>query len=68
LQNGRCPYTAGAAEGISRRVIFTDFSSRMPGKIFRKNSGAIDGIALIASSITSVNAAESFWAMQYRRI
>jgi hypothetical protein len=41
LQNGRCPYTAGAAEGISRRVIFTDFSSRMPGKIFRKNSGAI---------------------------
>ena len=28
----------GAAEGISGRVIFADFSSRMPGKIFRKNS------------------------------
>ena len=28
----------GAAEGISGRVIFSDFSSRMPGKIFRKNS------------------------------
>ena len=28
----------GAAEGISGRVIFADFSSRMPGKIYRKNS------------------------------
>jgi hypothetical protein len=28
----------GAAEGIGGRVIFADFSSRMPGKIFRKNS------------------------------
>ena len=28
----------GAAEGISGRVIFADFSSRTPGKIFRKNS------------------------------
>ena len=30
----------GAAEGISGRVIFADFSSRMPGKIYRKNSGS----------------------------
>jgi hypothetical protein len=30
-----------AAEGNNRRVIFADFSSRMPGKIFHKNSGAI---------------------------
>ena len=28
----------GAAEGISGRVIFADFSSRTPGKIYRKNS------------------------------
>jgi hypothetical protein len=28
----------GAAEGIGGRVIFADFASRMPGKIFRKNS------------------------------
>jgi hypothetical protein len=28
----------GAAEGIGGRVIFADFSSRMPGKIYRKNS------------------------------
>jgi hypothetical protein len=28
----------GAAEGIGGRVIFADFSSRMPVKIFRKNS------------------------------
>ena len=28
----------GAAEGISGRVIFADFSSRKPGKIYRKNS------------------------------
>ena len=28
----------GAAEGIGGRVIFTDFSSRIPGKIYRKNS------------------------------
>ena len=27
-----------AAEGISGRVIFADFSSRTPGKIYRKNS------------------------------
>ena len=28
----------GAAEGIGGRVIFADFSSRTPGKIYRKNS------------------------------
>ena len=28
----------GAAEGISGCVIFADFSSRTPGKIYRKNS------------------------------
>ena len=28
----------GAAEGIIGRVIFADFSSRTPGKIYRKNS------------------------------
>ena len=28
----------GAAEGMSGRVIFADFSSRTPGKIYRKNS------------------------------
>ena len=28
----------GAAEGISVRVIFADFSIRTPGKIYRKNS------------------------------
>jgi len=31
----------GAADGISSRVIFADFSSRMPGKIFRKNSDSL---------------------------
>ncbi|QCW82415.1 hypothetical protein EQU24_09315 [Methylotuvimicrobium buryatense] len=31
----------GAAEGISSRVIFADFSSRMPGKFFRKNSDSL---------------------------
>ena len=35
----------GAAEGISGRVIFADFSSRTPGKIFRKNSDSPNALS-----------------------
>ena len=36
----------GAAEGISGRVIFADFSSRTPGKIYRKNSDSPIRVAI----------------------
>ena len=51
----------GAAEGISGRVIFADFSSRTPGKVYRKNSesplaGVLYGIYVyrIVSLLTTV--------------
>jgi len=37
----------GAAEGISGRVIFADFSSRTPGKIYRKNSDSPRCVSLL---------------------
>ena len=45
----------GAAEGISGRVIFADFSSRMPGKIYRKNSDSPRGIKVSDEDLGKVN-------------